>query len=130
MGTGSGSENHDDLVDAINASGFAIIGTPDDAIAQIRRLADQSEGFGTYLLMAHEWADRVPTLRSYELFARYVMPAFQASTGTLTASRDWAAENRPQFIGEAGAAVMTAIQRHAEEKTSGVDGSDARGAAT
>jgi len=110
--------NHDSLVDALNASGFAVIGTPDDAIAQIQRLAEQSKGFGTYLLMAHEWADTAPTLRSYELFARYVAPVFRRSAETLVASRDWAAENRPQFIGEAGAAVMSAIQKHAEEKES------------
>ncbi|MGA2210675.1 MAG: LLM class flavin-dependent oxidoreductase [Acidimicrobiales bacterium] len=108
--------NHNDLVDALNASGLAVIGTPDDAIAQIQRLADQSGGFGTYLIMAHEWADRAETLRSYELIARYVMPAFQTSAGALVASRDWAADNRPTFIGEAGAAVFTAIQKHNEER--------------
>jgi limonene 1,2-monooxygenase len=108
--------DHDSLVDALNASGFAVIGTPDDAIAQVARLAEQSKGFGAFLLMAHEWADRVETLRSYELFARYVMPVFQGSAASLTASRDWAAENRPTFIGEAGAAVMSAIQSHAAEK--------------
>ncbi len=108
--------NHADLVDALNASGLAVIGTPDEAIAQIQRLGEQSKGFGTYLLMAHEWADRPETLRSYELFARYVMPAFGDASATLTASRDWAAENRPQFIGAAGAAIMSAIQRHQEEK--------------
>jgi limonene 1,2-monooxygenase len=108
--------NHNDLVDALNASGLAVIGTPDDAIAQIQRLADQSGGFGTYLIMAHEWADRAETLRSYELIARYVMPVFQTSADTLVASRDWAADNRPTFIGEAGAAVFTAIQKHNEER--------------
>ncbi len=107
--------NHADLVDALNASGFAVIGTPDDAIAQLSRLAEQSGGFGTYLLMAHEWADRVETLRSYELFARHVMPAFQSSADTLVASRDWAAEHRPEFIGAAGNAVMAAIQKHQDE---------------
>ena len=30
--------------------------------------------------------------------------------------RDWVAENRPQFIGAATGAVMTAIQKHGEEK--------------
>ena len=110
------TENHDDLVEALNASGFAVIGTPDDAVAQIRRLADQSGGFGTYLLMAHEWADRPQTLRSYELFARYVMPEVTRSATTLVASRDWAAANRPQFIGAAGQAVMSAIQTHAAER--------------
>jgi limonene 1,2-monooxygenase len=108
--------NHADIVDAINASGLAVIGTPDDAIAQIQRLAEQSSGFGTYLLMAHEWADRAETLHSYELFSRYVMPVFQSSARTLVASRDWAADNRPTFIGEAGAAVFAAIQRHNDER--------------
>ena len=45
----------------MNASGFAVIGTPDDAVAQIQRLIDQSGGFGTFLSMAHEWADRDAT---------------------------------------------------------------------
>lgn len=108
--------DHDSLVDALNASGFAVIGTPEDAIAQIARLAEQSKGFGAFLLMAHEWADRPETLRSYELIAREVMPAFQGSAASLTASRDWAAENRPTFIGEAGAAILSAIQSHQAEK--------------
>ena len=107
----------DDLVEVLNASGFAVIGTPDDAIAQLARLEEQSNGgFGTYLIMAQDWADRPAMLRSYELFAREVMPAFQGSAATLSASRDWAAENRPQFIGAAGAAIMSSIQRHNDEK--------------
>jgi len=44
------------------------------AIAQIERLAEQSGGFGCYLLMAHEWANPEASRRSYELLARYVMP--------------------------------------------------------
>jgi limonene 1,2-monooxygenase len=113
------TDNHADLVEAMNASGFAVIGTPDDAVAQVRRLAAQSKGFGTFLLMAHEWADRPQTLRSYELFSRYVMPEVDGTAATLAASRDWAAENRPEFIGAAGAAIMSAIQRHTEEKSEG-----------
>ncbi len=108
--------NHETLVDALNASGFAVIGTVDDAIAQIERLRTQSGGFGTFLLMGHEWADTTATRHSYELIARYVMPGFQGSSRTLTASRDWAAEHRPEFIGAAGAAVMSAIEKHQAEK--------------
>jgi limonene 1,2-monooxygenase len=107
--------DHNDLVDALNASGFAVIGTPEDAIAQLSRLEEQSGGFGTFLLMAHEWADRLPTQRSYELFAREVMPVFQGSAERALVSREWAAENRPTFIGAAGSAIMTAIQQHAAE---------------
>jgi limonene 1,2-monooxygenase len=108
--------NHASLVDALNASGFAVIGTPEDAVAQISRLQEQSGGFGTFLLMAHEWADTAATRRSYELFARYVTPTFRGTAETLTASRDWAAEHRPEFIGAAGAAIMSSIQRHTDEK--------------
>ena len=104
------------MADALNATGFAVIGTPDDAAAQIQRLVDQSGGFGTFLTMAHEWADRVETRRSYELLAQYVFPRFQGSSDSTIASRDWAAENRPDFIGAATGAVIAAMQSHAEEK--------------
>jgi limonene 1,2-monooxygenase len=110
--------DHSSLVDALNASGFAVIGTPDDAIEQISRLREQSGGFGTFLAMGHEWADTDATLHSYELLSRYVAPQFQGSASSLTASRDWAAENRPSFIGAAGTAIMSAIQKHADEKES------------
>src|SRR3984957_7772183 len=110
------TENFESLVDALNASGFAVIGTVEDAIAQVARLQAQSKGFGTFLLMGHEWADTAAPRHSYELIARYVAPRFQDSADSLTRSRDWAAENRPEFIGAAGNAVMSAIQKHHEEK--------------
>ncbi len=106
-----------ELIDAINNSGLAVIGTPEMAIAQIERLVKQSDGgFGAYLFMAHEWADRQQTLDSYELFARYVAPHFQGQIDTLTQSRDWAADNRETFIGGAIAAVGKAISDHQAER--------------
>ena len=110
--------NHETLVDALNASGFAVIGTVEDAINQVERLRQQSKGFGTFLLMGHEWADTAATRHSYELIARYVAPEFQGTSATLTASRDWAAANRPEFIGAATTAVTTAFEKHNEEKLS------------
>jgi limonene 1,2-monooxygenase len=106
----------EEMADAMNASGFAVIGTPDDAAAQVQRLIDQSGGFGTFLNMAHEWADTAATRRSYELLARHVFPRFQGSAVNTEASRDWAAENRPTFIQAATTAIMTAVQSHHEEK--------------
>ncbi len=108
--------DHERLVDAINASGFAVIGTPDDAIAQLNRLAEQSGGFGTYLVMANEWADREQTLRSYELLARHVMPHFQGSADSLKDSRQWAAANRPDFIGRTQDAIKTQFERYARDR--------------
>jgi limonene 1,2-monooxygenase len=105
-----------EMIDALNASGLAVIGTPDDAAAQIERLWTKSGGFGAYLLMGHDWADREATLRSYELFARFVMPRFQNTLPRLADSRDWAAANRGQFIGRAFEAIGKAIQDHVAER--------------
>ena len=56
------------------------------------------------------------TRRSYELLARHVFPRFQGSAEQTTASRDWAADNRPEFIQAATTAIMTAVQSHHQEK--------------
>ncbi|HWP67267.1 MAG TPA: LLM class flavin-dependent oxidoreductase [Candidatus Limnocylindria bacterium] len=105
-----------DMVDAMNANGYGVIGTPEDAARQIQRLWDKSGGYGTYLFMVHDWADREATLRSFELIARYVMPQFQGTLGRLAASHGWAAENRPTFIGRAVEAIGKAIQDHHAER--------------
>jgi limonene 1,2-monooxygenase len=103
------------LADAMNEAGFAVIGTPDDVAAQIQRLIDQSGGFGTMLFMVHDWADVEATKRSFELVAREVFPRFQGSAGSLRDSRDWAAANRPTFIGQTTDAIMAAYAKHQAE---------------
>lgn len=57
-----------------------IIGTPDDAIAQIGRMQTETGGFGGILLATHEWTSTEKLRRSYELFARYVIPHFRGHT--------------------------------------------------
>ncbi len=105
-----------ELVDTVNEMGVGVIGTPDDAIAQIERLEKQSGGFGCYLFMATEWANREAQLHSYELFAKYVMPHFNASNTATRGSRDWVAQRRPEQLGRAGQAIMQSIADHAAEK--------------
>ena len=68
-----------DPIDAIISSGMAVIGTPDDCIAQLERLRERSGGFGCFLLLAHNWANWDATRNSYDMIARYVMPHFQGS---------------------------------------------------
>ncbi|KUI05397.1 monooxygenase [Mycolicibacterium acapulense] len=70
-------ENLDEVVDIINGAGAGVIGTPDQARAQVQRLWDQSGGFGCMLQMGHEWANPAATKRSAELFAAEVIPHFQ-----------------------------------------------------
>ncbi len=107
--------NVDDAVDALLASGFAVIGDPDDAIAQLERLSAQSGGFGCFLQMAVNWADFPATLRSYELFARYVMPRFQQANDARRERMEWATKNRPQFMGAMVQAIGNELAKHTNE---------------
>lgn len=108
-----------DPVDTLIASGLAVIGTPEDAIAQIERLEKQSGGFGAFLQMGHNWADFEQTKRSYELMARYVFPRFQGSNDNRVASLEWARTNRETFMGEARMAVGMRVAQHIQEKGAG-----------
>jgi limonene 1,2-monooxygenase len=75
--------------------GTTLVGSPETVIRGIERLWELSAGgFGGLLFRAHEWATREQTLRSYELFARYVMPRFQGSLETIRDSNEWARGNR------------------------------------
>jgi limonene 1,2-monooxygenase len=105
-----------DPVDALIASGMAVIGTPDDAIAQIERLEKQSGGFGCFMQLAHNWANWENTRKSYELMARYVMPKFQGLNDNREVSLNWAKDNRESFIGQAMMAVGTRVAQHIEKK--------------
>ncbi len=105
-----------DPVDAMIASGLAVIGTPDDAIAQLERLETQSGGYGAFLLLDTNWAEWARKKRSYEMIARYVFPRFQASNVNREISLAWARDNRESFAGQNLAAVGDRVARHIQEK--------------
>jgi limonene 1,2-monooxygenase len=65
-----------DPADLLIEAGRAVIGTPADAIAMIERLQAKQGEFGVVLLQAHNWAEWEQTKKSYELYARFVMPHF------------------------------------------------------
>jgi limonene 1,2-monooxygenase len=90
--------------------GTTLVGSPDTVSRGIERLKQLSGGgFGGLLFRAHEWANREQTLRSYELFARYVMPRFQGSLDTVRGSNDWARGNRKTIFGPNVEAVRRAF---------------------
>lgn len=94
------------------AKGNCCIGTPDDAIAYISGLLEQSGGFGAFLLLGHDWADPQATYHSYDLFARTVIPHFKGQLTAPRASHEWAQGKRDQLLGRAGQAIVNAIQDH------------------
>lgn len=67
---------HGDPVDLLINSGRAAIGTPADAIALIEKLQKKQGEFGVMLCQSTNWAEWDEMKRSYELYARFVMPHF------------------------------------------------------
>ena len=100
----------------MNETGAGVVGTPDMAIAQIQRLIDQSGGFGAYLFFGGDLADWSATLRSYELFAQYVMPHFQGQLGPPQASYDWIVGTGYTFVNRTVAAIDKSRQAYASER--------------
>ena len=91
----------EEIIANVDEDGFAVIGTPDDAIAKIESLVDESGGFGTFLLFGHDWASPAATKHSFELFAQYVMPHFTGQLERPQASCDWVTGSGGEFVNRA-----------------------------
>jgi limonene 1,2-monooxygenase len=77
-----------DLVDALNASGRGVVGTPEMAVAHLQNLKEKSGGFGTFLFQGSDYARWPGLLRSYELFAEEVAPVLNGQGASLKVSYD------------------------------------------
>jgi len=95
---------------------YGVCGTPDDAIALIERLEDKQGAFGAFLQQAHNWADFEMTKRSYELYARYVMPHFSRLNESRAASYQWCGDNRAEFSAKRNAAAKAMFDKHEAEQ--------------
>lgn len=106
-----------EMIDFINQSGLGVIGTPDECAAQIDRLVKQSNGgFGSYLLLGHNWANQQATFKSVELIARHVMPHFQGHAQPTLDAAERARAARPELAGLHAKAVEAAGERYAKER--------------
>jgi limonene 1,2-monooxygenase len=113
--------------------GTTLVGSVDTVVRGIEHLWRLSDGgFGGLLFRAHEWATREQTLRSYELFARYVMPRFQGSIEATRGSNDWARVNRKDIFSPNVEAIRRAFTERGREapaefkqRTSGARDEDA-----
>jgi limonene 1,2-monooxygenase len=93
-------------------AGAAVVGTPDDLVATIRRLQEVTGGFGVVIGFAHDWANREATWRSWELLARYVVPEVNGMTTRMRESMQFIHDHQPELMAGAGAAVMQKIMAH------------------
>ncbi len=95
---------------------YGVCGTLDDAIALIERLQAKQGEFGVFLQQAHNWADFEATKRSYELYARYVMPHFSKLNRSRAASYQWCGDNRAEFSAKRTAAAKAMFDKHEAEQ--------------
>ncbi len=108
----------DEMIDVINDNGAGVIGTPEQARAQVQRLWDQSGGFGSMLQMGHEWANPAATRRSAELFAAEVMPHFQGQAQPTLDAASRAGEARESLAQSQLDAVAHMTQKYQDEVSS------------
>ncbi len=102
--------------DGLGIFGILQAGTPDDIIAYIERLQEQAGGFGCLMFLAHNCADFAAVTRSYELFARYVIPHFKNSNRNREASLHWARDNSGATWGATMSAMRNAIASHGDHR--------------
>jgi len=89
--------------------GAAVVGTPDDLIEAVMNLQEVTGGFGVVLGFAHDWANVENTRRSWDLVARYVVPAVNGTIRPQIASAEYVAERKGELMAGASAAIMSKI---------------------
>ena len=85
-----------------------VIGTPAEAVAAIRGIYKATGGFGCVLGLAHDWANVESTWRSWELFARYVIPEVNGLAERLKASFAETVQERATLMAQQFAAIQKA----------------------
>lgn len=82
-------DSFDEIVDDAIRKGVMLVGTPDDAIETITGLAEQSGGFGCFLVSIGDFVPYASIRRSLELFSEHVIPHFRDQLARRQQSEDW-----------------------------------------
>jgi limonene 1,2-monooxygenase len=81
------------LNDAIE-QGFVLVGTPDTAIDLIKRLTEQTGGFGSFIMTLTDFARHEKQRKAVELWAEYVIPEFRGGISqSMRESNEWVKGN-------------------------------------
>ena len=105
-----------DPLDLLIAGGGVVVGTPEDAIAQIDRLKAKQGAFGAFLHLAHNWANWEATKKSYELYARYVVPHFRQANVHRVESLEWTTAHNHELMALSQAAAQAMFAKHKAER--------------
>jgi limonene 1,2-monooxygenase len=105
-----------DPVEWVIENHVGVIGTPDDAIDRIESLLAKQGEFGCLLLHAHNWADWPATKRSYEMYARYVIPHFARANVARTESYQWVTDHQDELVEKRVNAAQQMFDKHEAEQ--------------
>jgi limonene 1,2-monooxygenase len=105
-----------DPLEVLVGAGAIVVGTPDDAIKQVERLYAKQGQFGAYLQLAHNWANWEATKKSYELYARYVVPHFRKANAHRVESLDWTTAHNKEIVAMTQAAAQAMFAKHQAER--------------
>lgn len=112
---GAGSTGMEAPLEELIERGEAVVGTPDDAIAQIRRLEEKVPDFGTLLLFDKNWAGMEHKKRSLELLMRYVLPEINDDNRNRRKSFDWQGVHADEYYKTMQEATERAFRKHADD---------------
>jgi limonene 1,2-monooxygenase len=98
------------LTDGKAGIGSSVIGTPDELVKAVRQVQAVTGGFGVVLGFCHDWANPEATLRSWDLFARYVVPELNGYTRNQKASAEFMAGHQQELMTGMDAAIMAKVQ--------------------
>lgn len=93
-----------------------MIGTPQDAIAQITAPTSNRAASAPTCLIGHDWADPAATVRSFELFARLVAPEFRGALDSLRRTRRRSSERFQPLRDKQAAAIESARARYESQR--------------
>ncbi|MFT5531070.1 MAG: limonene 1,2-monooxygenase [Candidatus Poriferisodalaceae bacterium] len=108
--------DYNELVDALIESGQMVIGTPDMAVAQLKRLQEKTGGFGCFQMLGADFAPWPATKRSYQLFAEEVMPHFNGQLAPVQASYDYVTGQETKWVDATLTAQLNTIAEYEEER--------------
>jgi|TARA_B100000745_G_scaffold300367_1_gene254039 limonene 1,2-monooxygenase len=117
----------DEAIDstAFSEDSTAVIGTPDDLIHKIQEMIEITGGFGAVIGFAHDWANRENTKKSWDLVARYVIPAINSMLDDYRDSYNFVINNRDTWLRAKDARFKNVAQHESAAKvmeTEGLEG--------
>jgi limonene 1,2-monooxygenase len=111
-----------DPLDILVAAGAIVVGTPADAVKQIEKLRAKQGEFGCFLQLAHNWADWEATKKSYELYARYVVPHNRQANRHRVESLEWTTAHNQELSAMSQAAAQAMFAKHQAERAAKTKG--------